>query len=850
GRVRPTYAIEIDKEGHEGVDIDSYRERVLEAFYAEMLRQNPLALFKPLGGKPRFYTEVVESSKDDFIVLNRAGERVIGRWNDRARVFKHFWREQENGTWEAVVYLPEGVGSRPEQKWIHLQAYRSQEYKLASGRHYTKWKIAIDTTDETAGSSLLGSMRAHISYVQPYLIEAFYDAQTPGDRNVGFDLVTHYGPHLVYNMKESGFNRVLSDPRTKIYIHGHHHRRFYHDLMQFPYERSPTDSTEIPFKTFAEANGIVRDNPLPVIGIPSVMDYRTEVMQERFWARPGTDDVVTEFEFIGVDESSVPGSGPEVRRVMEEVAPLLFDYRRALEKIADEQVQEAAHPETTWYKRIYLIGHLFDGLMMKQGYDGIAKNDVLHVLNAKGVTAVELTLRQIELSLSQAGLHEEARALGVIYRKYAKGLLAAYEQIWSRQYDKNGGSLDEEELQRMRDEKLERELELNLNGATVPLLKKLKIELESEQDPMRRHLLEQLSHMLPHLYGFVAREFRDWLNGYESLKRKERPDREWVSHMDLFGGDHARSLEWYSQRFERGTWAAAFGVHVQLEAQRIAYEYRHRRLFNASAHKLPDRIQVVEHLGSVKRRYIGVATEMPTPAEVEERSTSPWRSSLLRTPHGLRTLLPESPKVGEPRERWDAEIKSIGFAVGPGRSRIKASRGYQDVSGFNTDLALGYGHLWRLIDDAYRPMVEVYATASAHLIGQVRRGEVVVVNENGAINPDNHFDASLFRMDVDLPVEVGGTIGVPLGLLALRGFFLGGASLHEVAGGGGSGGVDATGLIGGGFGLDLIGGVLSLKKDWRWYPDGGRSGDWEKAQYYGVEVDVVRLGKLMGGFIK
>ncbi|MBI2083334.1 MAG: hypothetical protein HYT76_07160 [Deltaproteobacteria bacterium] len=848
GRVQPTYAIEIEKEGHEGVDIDAYRQKILESFYAEMLKQNPLAVFQPLGAKPRFYTEVLDSTKNDFVAKNRAGERVIGRWEDRLRVFKHFWREQEDGTWEAVVYFPKG-GSQAEQKWIHLQAYKAEEVDLASGRRYTKWKMAIDTTDETTGSSLLGSLKGHISYIQTYLIEAFYDAQTSGDRNVGFDLVTHYSPLLIHNLRDSGFNRVLSDPRTKIYIHGHEHHRSYFDLMKVRYEPTLSDSTEVAYATFAEASDIVRKNPLPVVGVPSVMDYRTEVMQERFWVKPGTNDLVTEFEFIGVDEKAVPGSGPEVRQVMEEVAPLLFDYRRALEKITDKQTQEASHPETTLYKRVYLIGHLFHGLIMKQGYAGITKNDVLHAVNAKGETAVELYLRQIELSLRQAGLTEEASQLGVTYRKYAKELVATYEEVWSKRYDKNGGPLDEEELQRMRDEKIEKELELNLNGATLPLVAKIREQLETEQDPMRRHLLEQMSHMLPHLYGFMAREFRDWINGYESLKRKDRPDHEWLSHMDLFGGDHARSLEWYGQKFQRGTWAAAFGVHVQLEAQRIGYEYRKYRLKEAYSHQIPDRIRVVEHLGSEKERYVDLSIEMPTEDEIKERSTSPWEKSLLHTPGGVRALLPPPPKNGEPWEKWDTKTWILGFEMGSGQSRFGTSRGRQELSGFNGGPYFGYGHLWRLLDHAYRPMIQAYGSVSAHFIGQVREGEVLVVNQDGTTGPSNSFNASLFRLDIDLPVELGATIGDPLGVLAIRGFLLGGASLHEVAGGDG-GGSDATGLLGVGLGLELAGGVLSLKKDWRWYPDSQEPGEWEKAKYYGIELDVKRLYKLLRGSSK
>ncbi len=259
----------------------------------------------------------IERGNGRIFSLENSNERI--RFKDTEQAFQKLWTPTpELDRWDAVMHFNTDQENHEEngvRDWIHLQAFKQEEFELADGKTVPIYNIGLDTQDFTASPAFQGSVKGHVSAFQVSAVETFMDSKIQANPNAKFKISMHYPiESLVQSSKES-VKRLLSREEVILVADGHEHRQ--------RYDRDLRHVISLPS----------RKTPLARICVPSGIDNPRAMVTEKMifsdGGEPGKYTVRFEFEFIGLEPEDIatPEGNPRVYAKLEEFRQGLLDQR-------------------------------------------------------------------------------------------------------------------------------------------------------------------------------------------------------------------------------------------------------------------------------------------------------------------------------------------------------------------------------------------------------------------------------------------------------------------------------------------------------------------------------------------
>ena len=561
-------------------------------------------------------------------------EHGLGRWKKSGQAFKHFWKQEKDGSWNALVFLDSNAKKpHPEEQWMHVSAIKMSELSTADGK-VPIFFISLDTMDFLADQTSFGGTRGRVSHYQVNIVDTFITEMKRRHPKARFIMGGHFPAHDIVGIRGSKLNHVLAREEVVAYIAGHTHSRGYRDLAAKPHRRKL---------------GIRRDNPLPQVIVPAVMDYPNEMALMRYGVDPADrDKIFFEFDFKRLDEDKIPGNSDVVCEELKMVRPHLLTYDDAMAHMGDKQLKEFATPGTTIGKKIDLLLNLDHGIITKPGrvYDEVVAKDVIPAMVEDTQTYLRLFRSVIKVSLVEGGFREEAANYCGIFFQTLEHLDDYYERITQGKYtDTSGEHSDVHLIDRFK---------RDLDEASYDLIDKLEAAEQETKDPQMRQLYHNVAHIVRDVNNFMN-DYRHWLTGYEQNLRTERRPSELINETDLLGSPYFKSVVRHIWELPYGSQAVAFLTHVHLESAEQYKEFYKGK--ESLRQKVPDQIRV-EH--SVKSGKTTIKKQWLSGTHTATRRH--WcETDADYKPHAATAraeVMKEVPKSGKykPDAHWSVEI--------------------------------------------------------------------------------------------------------------------------------------------------------------------------------------------------
>jgi hypothetical protein len=496
-------------------------------------------------------------------------------WDDTGQVFRDFWRQEKDGSWNALVHYLPAAKDKPEKAWIYASAVKMGDFQTSASTTPVYF-VSLDTMDYLDDGMSLGALQGHVSGEQVRIVEAFIESVRASEPGAKFVLGGHFPvAHGAYKgfsswgiakVKDSGLYRILSDDDVVAYVAAHTHDRGYADLSTF----KPID----------------RATPLPQVVVPAVMDYPNEMVLMQYGVEAENPDrLVFQFDFTGIDEAKVPGNSDAVCEELKSIRPHLLMYDDAIAHIKDDPMREFAAPETSYWKRADITLNLDRGVLTRfeRAHDEIIKEDVIPGMVEDTQYYLRAFMSVLKLSYIEAGWEEEAKALEEVYLKNVDHLDAAYESIWKGEYRETSVNHDDVHVLDKYMADLDRKI-FELEEKTHEAL-----EDGGGLDPDKAGHLHWADHVLPLVRGYLG-EYRYWLENYEQKLRAERGPRDFIYDADLGGSLYFKSVMGHMREVPYGSAPWAFIVDSFLEAGEQRVEFYGGE--DALKKKVPDRIRL------------------------------------------------------------------------------------------------------------------------------------------------------------------------------------------------------------------------------------------------------------------
>lgn len=529
--------------------------------------------YKRLYGKEPNPAVLESSDYHDYVLKDRKKQQ----WNDTGQVFKDFWRQEKDGSWNALVFNEEVKNEeRPEKRWFQASARKLNDLETQKGK-IPVYVIALDTLDYLEDGMETGNIEGHVSYMQVGIVQAFMEAVRSSEPNAKFILGGHYPAHQIAKIKKSGLYRILEDEDIVAYVGAHTHGRGYQDL------------TQRTFKDGLLALGgefqLERQTPLPEVVVPAVIDYPNEMMIFRYGVEDqDPDKLFFEFEFAGIDPETLPGNSEEVCEELKKLRPLILTHDDAILEIQDDQIREFGTPGTSLLRQADLALNLDTSLTTRfdRIHDEIIKEDVIpaHVIDKQYEFREFMSI--MKLSLMDAGLESEALEIEPVYLATLDLLNENYKRIRRGEFLDFSGDHDliDGLDQAMKD----------FNQEVYALEEKVNAELQSDTStPEQKEHLEVLSHLLPLTSGFME-DYRHWLEEYEKKLQTERKPRDFIYDANLSGSAHYVGILEHLQEIPVGSRPWALMVHGWHEADQYEGEFYGGE--ETLRKKVPDKIRL------------------------------------------------------------------------------------------------------------------------------------------------------------------------------------------------------------------------------------------------------------------
>lgn len=756
------------------------------------------------------------------------------KWSDTNQVFKDFWRQEGDGSWNLLIkYKPEKEKA-PEKQWIYASAAKLADLESEEEGTYPVYFLGLDTMDYLQSGTGFGSLQGHISSYQIKAAKAFIEKMKALNPNAKFVVGGHHDVTSIVEAKSSGLLALLEDSSILTYIAGHKHKRDFVDLSDKEHLKSLS-------RKLARSSHVDREEPLPQILVPSIIDYPNEFVLLDLGINPeDPDKIYFEYSFTGIDPSKIAGRSPEVDAELEYIRPYLLTFDDAVEHIDDPQLQEFATPGTPLKRQIYLTFDLDEGVLTRPGkaHDLLVAQDTIRAMVEDAQLDIRLFTSVVKLTLLEAGLTEEAYAFEKIYLERLEHLNGYYEDISRGDYTPLGHYHDDHHG--MSDQIRE------LDELTYLLLDILSGEKDGSNpiNSDNQILLDSIAPILVALKKFVG-DYDHWLQDYEELLRAESEDSEMIKITKLSGSDSFRALLSHRQGIPYGSYAHAFmaGQFVESSLQEVQY-YKgtlDERDPSAIIKDVPDviRLEYSMSTGEV------TLTPDPPPALTEEEKDE-RREAFGDPPRG-----PDQPPLPNPDEIDESDSSSrnqpaghfslrVGHYWGKGKSTFDmASEDPLTLNGGNNGWSLDAGGQFHLLNQQGAPRLNARSGVSWNLDSQSRIWETDTGNTRRFRTGNNEFAYTQTL-----------TIGDRMGLFEIGPTGRAGLALKEpvpVNLAGRESSLYAVPLVGAGGQITLFEGVATLDGGYKWYfndPTQLQSGAW----YLGVTTDLATLIRLRSPF--
>ncbi len=713
-------------------------------------------------------------------------------WDNTEEVFKTFWKQAPDGSWNALVtFKPDREGIRPEKKWLYTSAIKMEDLQTANGNHPIYF-INLDTLDFLKDTTLFGSVIGHVSSIQVQIIKAFISQMKKihAGENPKFIVGGHFPVTSIQEVRESGLNKILSDPDVILSLAGHTHQRGFEDL----------NSRELAFKY-----NIDRSSPLPMIVAPAVMDWPNEMVSLRYGVEdPQNNELFFEFTFQGIDRNKIPGLTPEVMAELRDIYPHLNSFKKAMEHFDDQQLAEFADPRTSIYRKIYLALSVDEGLFTKQGaiHDLVVAQDVIPTMVQNNILYKEFFIDTVKLLLIEAGYQEHADQVESIYTEYLDYLESYYEEI----YRENNKTEDEEGFFQRRvqkDREGDRQRHIDVHHIQE-LQEKLNSQMEilgiqvaeaGNEDPEKTSLLDLAAHILPLMKDDLD-SFKEWLIHYELVQRTKRSDAELLVMPHLYGNYYFKAIRSHLREIPSGSQASAYATLVALESAEIYKKFRKPVTDKGPKEKeVPDQIRVT--ISTINNQVQYTTADLPEPE---------WTLEDKGGEDKTNNIFPEQVEETRPlispitHGHW---YLKTGLGRGSGITTDRSDPESPLVTeGPQNHLHLELGRQWHLLDQPKAPRINLYVGGGLNLEWQNREVSV----DGGSIDQ--------WTNNLEFPARAGLTIGDPLGIVDLGPFVKGGLALqgYDTTPLNGEGGTPLPSFLWGyGLNVQLLEGALWLE---------------------------------------
>jgi hypothetical protein len=259
----------------------------------------------------------VQRGNGSFYYLVGHDDKKLFRHHEET--FNTFWHEtNELDRFDAVVHF-NGHEKDPEEsdvrEWIHLQAFKQEEFALASGDAVPIYHIGLDTQDFTAAPAWQSSIKGHVSAMQVSLVENFMDEMLRRNPNAKFKISMHYPFEALNDASRRNVKRILNRDEVLLVAHGHRHKE--------RFDRDVRELISLPDRT----------TPLARLSVASLIDSpRTMVMERMIFSDGGESGKYTikfNFEFVGLEsrDLATPEERPAVFAMQEDFMMRLLDSR-------------------------------------------------------------------------------------------------------------------------------------------------------------------------------------------------------------------------------------------------------------------------------------------------------------------------------------------------------------------------------------------------------------------------------------------------------------------------------------------------------------------------------------------
>ncbi|MBI2340139.1 MAG: hypothetical protein HYU99_07240 [Deltaproteobacteria bacterium] len=761
------------------------------------------------------------------------------KWGDKEQVYSTFWKQEHDGSYHAPVKFWHKYKLRsrePEQTFLYTSAIKMADLQTADGI-YPVYFIGLDTMDYLRTPTLVGALTGKVSPIQVKLIQAFMAHVKKREPGALFVLGGHYPvTSMEYKVESSGLNKILSDDSVIAYIGAHTHKRDYVDLASNEY---------------AKKYGIARLTPLPEITVPSATDYPNEMMLLKYGVENReSNKLVFEFQYRGIDPSSVPGKTEAVDRELEAIKPHLCSLRDALAHIDDPALKEFGTPETPWNNQFRLLFDVDKGIKTRSGtiHDFVVAEDVIPAMVEDAQLYIRLFMSVVKLALVEGGMEGEALKLEKAYLAAVEKIDRYYENIHATKellrilqaikYVENmegKGEHPQPEMAHLEIDALTR----TMNQQSYHVLDTIGDHLANSPwiTDQNRKLLASIIPIVEEMPLFVE-AYREWLIHYETLCRTERSNKEIIASADLFGNGHFRNIWNQLPHIPYGSQAFAFKTLALLESSKQEVQFYKGLLDErldreTPVREVPDVIRLEISTGN---GGVSVTDPPPVPNEKEERRDLWGNPPPLKEVPGITPLkITLSKKESRlMRKLLDSKINSHGlwrwmYYFGPADSTFDVGDSKTvNLDGWNDGVLFEVGNRIHLID---HPRISL---SYGFGLGMERN--------------KRFFDGMRFRtQNYEGLTRVGLTLGESTGLFDIGAFMFSGPAFREPIP---SPLVSSDGLLypalffGVGGQFNFAEGAISLELGRQWDND-PLTLDASRNYYLGVAFDVFRLRHFM-----
>lgn len=474
-------------------------------------------------------------------------------WKKTDQVYQDFWKQESDGTYNALVSYREGEMVDSVKEFMYCSALKMDEFNTPKGV-VPLYFINIDSMDYMQVTTNFGAVQGTVSSIQVKVVWAFIKAMLKLNPRAKFILGSHYPVTSIYNGSLLG--PLLSHESVIAFMGAHTHERGYINLNS---------------EKYAIQYNIHRRTPLPQITVSSIADN-----YEMGWMKFGFDSqnperLVLEFNYRNLYDFDPPGDDPMVDNEISGLYNDLNPHPRAKEHFDDKEITALVDLDATISKQIRLAL----ALIAKPGkvHDLIVTEDTIPTMVSDTQTFVRLFASVIKMSLSESPdprLASQMRLFEEDVLDYLDVLAQYYHAIWQR---KRGDEIDFINTYQLNDyeEKFNKRIQTivalirentgimdehaNCNGSHSH-----NQILETTNDPN----LKMQAALLPILtnYQHYISYYRHWIENYDALIRSNHRSTNLINEANLFNNNDFHDLLGHLSDYPYGTRAYAFMSHA------------------------------------------------------------------------------------------------------------------------------------------------------------------------------------------------------------------------------------------------------------------------------------------------